>query len=247
MDKDRRIYYLRDSSTKKLIELFELAIGKKSYDLLFTTKKLWATDFYYAYAVSKSGKKLEDARALWVAGYLLDCFKTYLFEIERLSNADVEKKLLDLFSKVDFSECFDTVECRACGQNVTYRNLYLYLNNRYCDHLPESKDCCHCGQFQSLQVLYISNVKQRSLHTAVIDEFLTRKSVWQSTGPFCYLCGVETYFEKPRGMHWKTAEPQMVEIDHVVPLSKGGNHEIENTAITCSSCNKEKSDKHLGL
>lgn len=246
MDKDRPLYSLRDSSTQKLIELFEIAVGKESFDLLFTTKKLWASDFYYAYAVSKSGRKIEEARAIWVAGYLLDSFRIYLFEIEKLSKAEVERKLLDLFSTVDFSECFETVGCRACGQSVKYSNLYLYLNDRYCDHILDSKDCCHCGHFQSLQVLYISGVKQRAMQTALIDEFLTRKGVWLSTGPFCYLCGVETFFEKPNRMRWKTAEPQMAEIDHVVPLSKGGNHDVENTAIACSSCNKEKSDKLLG-
>lgn len=246
MEKVRPFYYLRNSSTKKLIELFEIAVGKESFDLLFTTKKLWASDFYYAYAVSKSGKKMEEARAIWIAGYLLDSFRTYLFEIEKLSKAEVEKKLLDLFSTVDFSECFDTLRCKACGQSVKYSNLYLYLNDRYCDHIPNSKNCCHCSRFQSLQVLYISGVKQRTVQGAVIDEFLTRKSVWLSTGPFCYLCGVETFFEIPTRIHWKTAEPQMAEIDHVIPLSKGGNHDVENTAIACSSCNKEKADKLLG-
>ena len=243
MDKVRPIYYLRDSSTKRLLEIFEETIGKEYFESLFSTKKLWAADFYYAYSVSKSGKEIQHARALWVAGYLLDSFRNYLLEIEKLTKVEIERKLLNLFSNSDFSECFDAMDCKACGESVRFRNLYLYLNDRYCDHNIDSNDCCHCGKYQSLQVLYILGVKQRSVPGATIDDFLTRKSVWLSTGPFCYLCGVETFYRKPAKMHWKTAEPQMAEIDHIVPLSKGGNHDAENTAITCSSCNKEKSDK----
>lgn len=34
-------------------------------------------------------------------------------------------------------------------------------------------------------------------------------------------------------------------IDHVIPLAKGGKHELENLAITCAFCNQSKGSKQL--
>ena len=36
-------------------------------------------------------------------------------------------------------------------------------------------------------------------------------------------------------------------IDHVVPLSKGGEHSWENVVLACRSCNSRKGTKLLGL
>ena len=36
------------------------------------------------------------------------------------------------------------------------------------------------------------------------------------------------------------------ELDHIIPLSKGGAHTPENTQCVCRQCNSEKADKPLG-
>lgn len=36
-------------------------------------------------------------------------------------------------------------------------------------------------------------------------------------------------------------------IDHIMPLSLGGHHSIENMAVCCKSCNSIKKDKHPSL
>jgi len=33
------------------------------------------------------------------------------------------------------------------------------------------------------------------------------------------------------------------EIDHIIPLSRGGSHEVDNLTIACPSCNRQKSNK----
>lgn len=38
----------------------------------------------------------------------------------------------------------------------------------------------------------------------------------------------------------------VAEIDHVVPLAKGGPHEWGNLAPACAACNRSKSDTPLG-
>lgn len=46
----------------------------------------------------------------------------------------------------------------------------------------------------------------------------------------CYWCGIEC--------------ADSFHVDHYYPLSKGGNHELENLVISCPSCNLRKSDKN---
>ena len=65
--------------------------------------------------------------------------------------------------------------------------------------------------------------------TEPLAEFLwkLRKSnVW------CYLC-------------WKPIHGSECEIDHIVPLSRGGSHTRDNIAPACRSCNRKKSNKEL--
>ena len=37
-------------------------------------------------------------------------------------------------------------------------------------------------------------------------------------------------------------DPEIAEIDHRVPISKGGSDDIENLALACRPCNRWKSD-----
>ena len=53
----------------------------------------------------------------------------------------------------------------------------------------------------------------------------------------CYICGRNTPKRK-RG----TYEPSAPELEHIVPLSKGGAHNEHNLACSCRECNQSKSD-----
>jgi hypothetical protein len=53
----------------------------------------------------------------------------------------------------------------------------------------------------------------------------------------CYLCGIGTPRHK-RG----TYEPDAPELEHVIPISRGGEHSYANTACSCRACNAAKGD-----
>lgn len=53
----------------------------------------------------------------------------------------------------------------------------------------------------------------------------------------CYICGASTP-KKLRG----SFEDNAPEVDHIIPLSKGGSHVLSNLACACRKCNIEKSD-----
>jgi len=57
----------------------------------------------------------------------------------------------------------------------------------------------------------------------------------------CQLCGAKTP-ERLRG----TTDRFAPEIDHIVPISKGGGHTKENTQCACRQCNSTKGSKPLG-
>lgn len=69
---------------------------------------------------------------------------------------------------------------------------------------------------------YLSRITTGKVYKITIDEII---ALQESN---CYLCG-----QSAKG------------IDHIVPLSKGGNHSIGNLAPCCTSCNSKKSSKFL--
>lgn len=66
--------------------------------------------------------------------------------------------------------------------------------------------------------------------------FICERDGWR-----CYLCGIKT----PRRLRG-TCEPNAPEVDHVVPVARGGSHTEDNLKCCCRRCNHEKSDRMLG-
>jgi HNH endonuclease len=54
------------------------------------------------------------------------------------------------------------------------------------------------------------------------------------TAPRCYLCGMALSPSIGRG------EPGHMQVDHVVPRSRGGRHCVENIRLACEPCNRWK-------
>lgn len=50
----------------------------------------------------------------------------------------------------------------------------------------------------------------------------------------CIYCGRVGDEDDPDGYEW--------EIDHVIPISKGGPHAVSNFALSCRRCNRAKTD-----
>lgn len=57
----------------------------------------------------------------------------------------------------------------------------------------------------------------------------------------CQICGVKT----PKSLRGLSA-PRSPEVDHIIPLSKGGHHAPWNTQCLCRKCNRAKSDRAEG-
>lgn len=77
---------------------------------------------------------------------------------------------------------------------------------------------------------------ERSARGAAVERVnpfdVFRRDAWR-----CQLCGVKT-LSKQRG----TIHPRAPELDHIVPLSRGGAHTYRNTQCACRACNQKKSN-----
>lgn len=79
--------------------------------------------------------------------------------------------------------------------------------------------------------------KRGAVVTEIVDPFL----VFDRDGWRCQICKVKT----PRSLRG-THEPRAPELDHIIPLSRGGEHSYRNTQCACRRCNRTKSDNDGG-
>jgi 5-methylcytosine-specific restriction endonuclease McrA len=73
-----------------------------------------------------------------------------------------------------------------------------------------------------------------------------RLIVYEKSNYTCVFCKLK--FNPPIGWDKKTAihdNGMFLEIDHIIPLSKGGSDNIENKQSLCQKCNSKKSNKIL--
>jgi len=87
----------------------------------------------------------------------------------------------------------------------------------------------------------IAKAKRRAIYRSVEADNIDPFDVFDRDGWRCHICGRKTPKSK-RGSHADNAP----ELDHIVPISKGGKHTFSNVACSCRKCNQIKSDKPFG-
>jgi 5-methylcytosine-specific restriction endonuclease McrA len=79
---------------------------------------------------------------------------------------------------------------------------------------------------------------------SLTDGVVVRGLSWQSLaaqhGPRCWYCGVVT---NTTDRSWGSFGPDYPTLDHIIPLSRGGNHSEENVCLACGQCNVSKNNK----
>lgn len=80
-------------------------------------------------------------------------------------------------------------------------------------------------------------IKRAQAAGARIVGDVSRDEVLLRDGYICYLCGVDT------GKVTNPFDPSSATVDHVIPLSRGGEHSMANVKCACLSCNSAKRDK----
>jgi len=119
-------------------------------------------------------------------------------------------------------------KCKCC--NLAFSPEYGDKRAVYCSMACRNK---HAGR--------ISKAVRRARKKGVNAETVNPFKVFNRDGWKCQLCGAST----PRKQRGKN-EHNSPELDHIIPLSKGGEHSYRNTQCLCRRCNISKSDRALG-
>jgi hypothetical protein len=157
------------------------------------------------------------------------------------------------------------VNCKACKYK---KNLY-YMRHKYWEHKEqeprESFNCAECGKVvvlaykpggrgrkhsvfcsENCQKKYNrrkrgnSHVK-RARYFGVNYQSVDPIKVFIRDGWRCQLC-----HKKLRRVDRGSIKDVAPELDHIIPLSKGGEHSYRNTQCICRKCNSEKAGQECG-
>jgi 5-methylcytosine-specific restriction endonuclease McrA len=119
-------------------------------------------------------------------------------------------------------------KCAGCNQMF---DIALFKLKKYNKGIRPYCPDCHRDRVNA------QNYKRRQWMAAV-DVRLDITSVFNKCGWNCSYCGCKT----PKELRGKFVD-NAPELDHIVPLSKGGNHVIENVTLSCRKCNLKKGNK----
>lgn len=97
-----------------------------------------------------------------------------------------------------------------------------------------------CSKAFSRKRKLFKNHKKRADHYGVLYEPVNPIDVFNRDDWTCKACGCET----PKELRGKNQDDSP-ELDHVVAISQGGNHTIDNCQTLCRVCNILKSDKPM--
>jgi hypothetical protein len=123
--------------------------------------------------------------------------------------------------------------CERCGQ-VWDRTGRPGGSARFC-----TEDCW--ALYRRERGLDARGHKHRAIKYGAVYQYVNPIVVLDRDKWTCQLCGERTPKSK-RG----TSHPKAPEIDHIVPISLGGPHSVDNLQCACRSCNASKNAKWRG-
>lgn len=133
------------------------------------------------------------------------------------------------------------VTCR-CG--VVFTRVNPWLRDQHC-----SDRCCTYWIAQDAKLRAERQARQKRIRRKA-DKYRRRGAIVERFDPVevlkrdrwtCRLCGAKTP-EKLRGSYAMNAP----ELDHIIPISRGGEHSRRNTQCACRQCNMSKSGTPRG-
>lgn len=142
-----------------------------------------------------------------------------------------------------------SIACKKEDASRDNRRRYQSTSNR--DREPRSCKCCghvFAPEYGDKRRVFCSDVcaardgkriarkaKKRAGRYGVAYEFVNPIKVFERDGWKCQICGKAT----PRSKRGKLVS-NAPELDHRIPISKGGAHTYSNTQCACRKCNSMK-------
>ncbi len=140
---------------------------------------------------------------------------------------------------------FCTKKCRdAFFQSKATRELHADIGTRSCggcgeSFQPRQRGGVYCSE--RCRRVVDNQTRNARRHRADVRECVSPRAVFERDGWRCQLCGVRVHKSKRGSTH-----PRAPELDHILPLSKGGDHTYRNTQCACRACNSSKGATPMG-
>lgn len=131
--------------------------------------------------------------------------------------------------------------CKHCGEIVYSKYLLLHPNCR--KEYEKTVRLAYRQKYKHTEVYKANKKVWRNKRKALergakVAENVNPDLILERDKYRCYICGIKTP-KKLRG----TYEDSAPEVDHIIPLSKGGLHVESNLRCACRKCNGLKSDR----
>ncbi|WP_180033364.1 HNH endonuclease [Acinetobacter sp. YH12233] len=131
--------------------------------------------------------------------------------------------------------------CKHCGEIVYSKYLLLHPNCR--KEYEKTIRLAYRQKYKHTEVYKANKKAWRNKRKALergakVAENVNPDFILERDKYRCYICGIKTP-KKLRG----TFEDNAPEVDHIIPLSKGGLHVESNLRCACRKCNGLKSDR----
>jgi 5-methylcytosine-specific restriction endonuclease McrA len=120
------------------------------------------------------------------------------------------------------------------NKDVIYEKKKIYRQENV-EKIKEQKRIYNNSE-QGRDVNYKASVKRRSYKYNVDFKPVQRKQLLDRDNWTCKHCGIKVHDRKEN-------TSDKANIDHIIPISKGGNSEPSNLQVLCRTCNLSKADK----
>ena len=136
--------------------------------------------------------------------------------------------------------------CPVCNTSFLPKTIWQICCSYQCGYTRQNRKkvntslnegkCCRCGSplvDRRRDAIYCSKTCKSMDHTAKhrahtrVPSVARRRLIWERDSGVCYLCGAST-------------EPSGFELDHLVPVSRGGDNHPNNLAVTHQKCNRRR-------
>jgi hypothetical protein len=124
-----------------------------------------------------------------------------------------------------------------CERSRDYRRDHLVkaveTNRRWREKNRSADRASNARRRVANRIRYRSyKAKWRALRVAATVGYVSYEAIWERDQGMCYLCN-------------QPVERTNCHFDHVIPLSRGGEHSMENIRVTHAVCNVTKKDRML--
>lgn len=154
---------------------------------------------------------------------------------QKINYDDLQYNKFCYFSLKDFIKCENLICKNAMIKNKNYLSLYVncyYISPKGRNHWYKNNNY-YCNDLE--KIISIINDKNDYMKTAKYQRTIMtdslRYDVFKRDNYCCQICGASR------------KDGVKLEVDHIIPVSRGGKTELNNLQTLCERCNRGKRNK----